>query len=71
MSSSQGYQVMEAFVDSLDNDATKVRLLQAIIGKKPFASFKYQIDNTEREKCFAFRRAKNMEWIIEQLRDRM
>lgn len=69
MSSSESYIVMEEFIHSLDNNSTKIRLLQAIEGRKPFANFKHQIENTdtERQLWFAFRKEKNMEWIQDQL----
>jgi len=60
---------MEEFVDSLEDNTTKMRLLDALRGKKPFANFKYQIDNSGdyRELWFAFRLEKTIEWIRTQL----
>lgn len=69
MGSSEGFRVMEEFVDSLENSSTKIRLLTALEGKKPFANFKFQIDNSGeyRELWFAFKRQKNIEWIQNQI----
>ena len=71
MYSSRSYEVMEEFIDSLENSYEKIRLMKAIIGKKPFANFKFQIDNcgVEREMWFKFRREKNIEWVRKQLED--
>ena len=69
MISSASLRVIEEFVNSLENNSIKIRLLQAIEGRKPFANFKNQIDNSEdyREQWFAFRKSKNIEWVQNQL----
>lgn len=67
---SDGFKVMADFVDSLPNNTTKIRLLTALEGQKPFANFKHQINNSGeyREQWFVFRRQKNIEWIQNELR---
>jgi hypothetical protein len=69
MNSSESFKVMEEFVYSLDNNPTKIRLLTALEGHKPFANFKHQIENSdhERQLWFAFRREKNIQWVDNQL----
>ena len=69
MKTFQSFKVMEEFVDSLENNSTKVRLLVALEGKKPFANFKHQIENSGdyREFWFSFRREKNIKWVQDQL----
>jgi len=69
MTSSDSFRVMEEFADSLENNATKVRLLTALQGRKPFANFKHQIENSadSRNLWFEFRREKNIEWVSNQL----
>ena len=69
MTSSDSFRVMKEFVDSLENNSTKIKLLTTLEGHKPFANFKYQVDNSGvyREQWFAFRRQKNIEWIQNQL----
>ena len=69
MNSFESFKCMEEFIHSLENIPTKNRLLQAITGRKPFANFKYQIDNSGeyRDSWFAFRREKTIEWIQNQL----
>ncbi len=69
MTSSDNFRVMAEFVDSLENNSAKVRLLTALEGQKPFANFKLQINNSGeyRELWFAFRREKNIEWVRDQL----
>ena len=69
MTSTDGFKVMEEFVDTLSNSSTKIRLLTALEGRKPFANFKFQIDNSGeyRELWFTFKRQKNIEWIQSQI----
>src|SRR5687768_10392364 len=69
MDSSESFRVMEDFVLSLENNSVKVRLLQAIEGRKPFANFKHQIENSGeyREQWFTFRRNRNIDWVQNQL----
>lgn len=65
MSSSDSYQVMEDFIDSINDESMKSKLTQAIEGHKPFANFKFQIDRSGpfREMWFAFRTQKTIEWV--------
>lgn len=69
MTSSDSFKVMEEFVDSLENNSTKVKLSTALEERKPFANFKQQVDNSSeyRELWFAFRRERNIEWVRNQL----
>lgn len=69
MDSSESFRVMEDFVFSLETNSIKVRLLQAIEGRKPFANFKRQIDDSGeyREQWFAFRRDRNIDWVQNQI----
>ena len=69
MASSDSFKVMEEFVNSLENNSTKIRLLTSLEGKKPFANFKHQIDRSGeyRDLWFTFRRQKNIEWIQNQI----
>jgi hypothetical protein len=69
MDSSESFRVMEDFVDFLPESATKIRLITALEGHKPFGNFKHQIENAgqERELWFKFRRARGIEWVKEQL----
>src|SRR5580765_5350103 len=64
MKSSESFKIMQEFVESLEDDYVKIRLLKAIEGRKPFANFKHQIENSGdfRELWFAFRKQKNMDW---------
>src|SRR5215208_3334048 len=41
MESSDSFKVMEQFVDTLPDSVTKIRLLTALEGHKPFANFKH------------------------------
>src|SRR5258705_1866865 len=69
MDSSDSLRIMEEFVDTLDNNSTKIRLLTALEGHKPFANFKVQIDHSGeyRELWFSFKQQKTVEWVVDQL----
>lgn len=71
MSSRDFFEVMEEFANSVDDRSTKIRLLDALGGPKPFAHFKHQIENTAhfRDLWFKFRRAKNIEWVTTQINE--
>ena len=67
--SRESFSIMEAFVDYIDSKSLKIRLLQALEGRKPFANFKLQIDNsgTYREIWFEFKRNWMNEFVSEKL----
>ena len=69
MDSSDSFSVIEDFVFSLENGFVKTQLIQAIEGKKPFANFKHQIDNSGdyRDQWFKFRKDRNINWVQKQL----
>ncbi|MEO8854865.1 MAG: UPF0158 family protein, partial [Ginsengibacter sp.] len=67
--SSDSFNIMENFTLSLPESATKIRLLTALEGHKPFGNFNHQIHNAgkERELWFQFRREREIEWLKDQL----
>ena len=69
MESSDSFRVMEDFAVSLPKGATKIRLLTALEGHKPFANFNHQIHNAgeEKEQWFKFRREQEIEWLKNEL----
>ncbi|HET9826368.1 MAG TPA: UPF0158 family protein [Chitinophagaceae bacterium] len=69
MPSNDLFDVMEEFANSVSDRSVKTRLLNALNGRKPFAHFKYQIENTAhfRDLWFECRRAKNIEWVTTQI----
>jgi hypothetical protein len=69
MDSRESFRVMAEFAESLEHNTTKIKLLTALEGHKPFANFKHQIEHSGeyRELWFAFRTEKNIEWIQNQL----
>ena len=69
MDSSESFSVMEDFAMSLPESATKIRLITALEGHKPFGNFNHQIHNAgqEREQWFKFRREREIEWVREQV----
>lgn len=69
MDSSESFKIMEDFVESLADSATKIRLATALEGYKPFGNFKHQLENAGegREMWFIFRRQQLIEWVKKQL----
>jgi hypothetical protein len=70
MNSQDSFIMMEDFANSVVDRTLKIRLLTALEGRKPFANFKHQLENSPdfRELWFQFRREKNIEWVNTQLR---
>ncbi|MEO9147123.1 MAG: UPF0158 family protein [Ginsengibacter sp.] len=73
MESSDSFQIMEDFTLSLPESATKIRLITALEGHKPFGNFNHQIHNAgkERDQWFQFRRERGIEWVKDQLEGRL
>ena len=73
MESSGSFQIMEDFALSLPESATKIRLVTALEGHKPFGNFNHQIHNAgkEKEQWFQFRREREIEWVKDQLEGRL
>ncbi|MGZ5253840.1 MAG: UPF0158 family protein [Flavitalea sp.] len=71
MSSHEQFEAMEEFVESIQDKFMRGKLLQALGGKKPFANFKLQIDNSGpyREVWFAFKNEQSVKWVRKQLED--
>ena len=69
MDSTRSYSVMEDFVNSLPNNSTKVRLIQALEGAKPFRNFNHQIHNSDeyRQDWFDFKKERAIEYVKRQL----
>src|SRR6478609_7761537 len=68
MESRESYQIMQDFIDQLDDGRLADRLVNAIQKKRPFAHFKEEIDYSGpyREKWFLFRDQRYLEWTREQ-----
>ena len=74
--SSKAFGVMEAFVETLRDNGLRSQLINALQRKKPFANFKYIIDNSPlRQEWFQFRdeayAAIAKEWIEENASDEL
>lgn len=68
MSSREGFQIMENFVDELRDGYFKDNLIKILDRKSPFANFKAEVESSEyREKWFAFRDAAYVEYVQEKL----
>lgn len=64
---------MKDFALSLSESATKIRLVTALEGHKPFGNFNHQIHNAgkEKEQWFHFRWERGIEWVKDQLEGRL
>lgn len=70
MSSREGYSIMEDFANSLNDAAFQQRLRDALNGAKPFANFKYRVeDSVYRQDWFAFRNEANLAYVRSILTD--
>lgn len=68
MSSREGFQIMEGFVDELGDGYFKENLIKILNRKSPFANFKAEVESSEfREQWFAFRNAAYVEYVEEEL----
>lgn len=69
MNSSDGYEAMEDFTRTLPEDEDKKNLSRILSNRKPFATFKRYIEDSNlREDWFAFRDAAYTNYVIEQLK---
>lgn len=69
MKSREAYEVMEDFVNEVDDERLKEDLIKILNRRSPFANFKAEIESSEyREKWFEFRTKKNEEFVREQLK---
>jgi hypothetical protein len=68
MESYEAFQVMEAFIDEVDDPGLKNDLIKILSRKSPFANFKAEVESSShRQKWFDFRTLKYEEYIKEQL----
>jgi hypothetical protein len=60
----ESFKIMEKFVNQLDDSKLKIKLMNALQNRKPFANFKYIIDNSEiRQEWFDFKDKKLQEYV--------
>ena len=65
LESYKSFQIMEFFVDQIDDDALKSEFQLVLQRKKPFQNFKHEIDNSDyRQKWFDFKQCE-LEKIVE------
>ena len=68
--SRESYKIMEDFIYSISDTKLIEKLTQAIEGRKPFANFKFQIDQSGpyREKWFTFKETQLIDYVKNQLK---
>jgi hypothetical protein len=68
MSSREGFQIMENFVNELEDGYFRDNLIKILDRKSPFANFKAEVESSKyREHWFAFRDAAYVEYVQEEL----
>ena len=69
MSSSEGYQVIIEFVNEIEDESLRERLVLALEKKHPFRNFKDEIDfnGDYREMWFKFKSDKYIEYVKKQI----
>jgi hypothetical protein len=69
MDSHELFRLMEKFIDMVDNAPLRDKLEEALRRPKPFANFKFDIDNSGsyRQKWFDFKKQQMIEWVQEQV----
>ena len=69
MDSHDSFKVMERFADSVSDDSLREKLLIALQRPKPFANFKFEINNSGpyRQMWFDFQQEQQVEWVKDQL----
>jgi hypothetical protein len=67
--SRDSFRVMENFIDTVDHERLREKLVDALSWRKPFQNFKITIDNSGayRERWFQFQENALMEWVESQL----
>ncbi|MFN0201368.1 MAG: UPF0158 family protein [Bacteroidia bacterium] len=69
MGSHESFRLMEKFINTVDNLQLRDRLENALRRSKPFANFKFDIDNSGpyRQKWFDFKKQETIEWVKGQI----
>ena len=70
MMSGDSFLVMTGFIEILEDKSLQNRLANSIQRKKPFANFKFEINNADesiRSKWFEFKKNKLVEWVKRQI----
>jgi hypothetical protein len=68
MESQEAFQVMEAFIDEVDDSELKNDLIKTLNRRSPFANFKAEVESSShRQKWFDFRTKSYEGYIREQL----
>ncbi len=71
MDTRENLRVMESFAYFVNDSALKDKLIDALNRPKPFASFKWIVDNSGeyRQKWFDFKNQKYIEWVEARIND--
>ena len=69
MDSNHTFKVMEGFLNAVDSNSLRLKLVDTLNRPKPFSNFKYLISNSGkyRQQWFDFKMNQNIEWVKDQL----
>ena len=68
MDSNSAFQVMEEFVDSINEQKFKERLYNILSRPKPFANFKAEVETSKyRQEWFDFKKEAYINWVRKQI----
>ena len=68
MDSNQSFRVMEYFIEKIESEQLRKKLVIALNRPKPFRNFKYLIDNSDyRQNWFDYKFDQNILWVKEQI----
>lgn len=68
LESREAFQIMEEFIDEVDDELMKNNLLKILDRKSPFANFKMEVETSEyRQKWFDFKLQKYIEYLKNRL----
>ena len=65
MSTRESFEMMEEFIDTVEDENFKQKLIYALNRNKPFRNFKYEIDYSDeyRQRWFKFKEEKYLECV--------
>lgn len=68
-SSRENFEIMENFIEEVDNEKLKDELIKSLNKKKPFSQFKFTIDNAGiySQQWFDFKAKQLQQFVIDQL----
>jgi len=71
LQSGESFKIMESFAEQINDNNFQQNLFKALNRKRPFANFKYLIDNSDfRQKWFDFKQARLEEYVYDLIENK-